>query len=131
MSTGTVTYTICDKYFDCGTVKELIDCTTSSIYYVDDLLLSGNTPITTGTTFVGNFNFSAGTSGLTAVTYVRELQGSSTITINGIVSQLVDCSGVFTITITNTNKYDNTYGNSNTYIIITCKYFICFLSMYR
>jgi hypothetical protein len=92
MSTGTVTYTICDKYFDCGTVKELIDCTTSSIYYVDDLLLSGNTPITTGTTFVGNFNFSAGTSGLTAVTYVRELQGSSTITINGIVSQLVDCS---------------------------------------
>ena len=92
MPTGTVTYQIVDKYFDCGTVKELIDCTTSSIYYVDDLLLSGGTPITTGTTFVGNFNFSAGTTGLTAVTYVRELQGSSTITFNGIVNQLVDCS---------------------------------------
>ena len=92
MPTGTVSYQIVEKYFDCGTVKELIDCTSGAIYYVDDLLLSGGTPIQTGTTFVGNFNFSAGTSGLTAVNYVRELQGSSTITFNGIVSQLANCN---------------------------------------
>jgi hypothetical protein len=92
MPTGTVSYQIVEKYFDCGTVRELIDCTSGAIYYVDDLLLSGGTPIQTGTTFVGNFNFSAGTTGLTAVTYVRELQGSSTITFNYIVSQLVNCN---------------------------------------
>jgi hypothetical protein len=53
---GNATFEIFQEQFNCVSVKVLVDCSSSTEYYVSDSLIYSGTPITTGTTIYANIN---------------------------------------------------------------------------
>ena len=90
MPTGSVTYKIFEETFICNTIKKLIDCIDNSIYYTSDALSFGGTPIVTGNTFTAKLLTSNGFQ-TRCITYDSDVDGSSTTTIQSVLSVVADC----------------------------------------
>jgi hypothetical protein len=84
---GAVTYEIDNGYFECGDVAYLTGCTNGEVYYVSSPILYSGGTLSTGSTF----NATIGGSQV-CVTYVEDVQGSSTHIISSFNSLHVNCS---------------------------------------
>lgn len=90
-TTGSVTYKIFEESFVCDTVKKLVDCTSGDIYYCADPLVYGGSPLSVGQTFSAKFVTAEGFLSK-CLTYTDDIEGSSNISIQTVLSLFGDCS---------------------------------------
>ena len=84
---GAVTYEIDRGFFDCGDVAKLVNCLTSDEYFVSAPIIYSGGSLTTGSTFNA-----AIADEVVCVTYVEDIQGSSTHIISSFNSLSLDCN---------------------------------------
>lgn len=88
---GSVTFRLFDGVFSCNTVRKLVGCDNSQIYYVADYLSFNGNPITTGTTFIADIVSPSGSDKL-CLFYDSDVDGSSTSYVTQIYSIETDCN---------------------------------------
>jgi len=88
---GSVTFRLFDEVFSCNTVRKLIGCDNSQIYYVADYLSFSGIPITTGTTFIADIVSPSGSDKL-CLFYDSDVDGSSTSYVTQVYSIETDCN---------------------------------------
>jgi hypothetical protein len=77
-----------EDYFTCGQVKRLLDCDTSSYYYVSGNLVLNDVLLSAGTVFSAYID---GTP--VCVTYIDDIDGSASNIVSEILTVYGDCSG--------------------------------------
>ena len=82
---GNVTFEVFQEQFICASVKVLVDCSSSTEYYVSDSLVYNGTPITTGMTIFVSID-----GAQVCVTYDRD---DSNLSSNSSVDQIYNISG--------------------------------------
>ena len=101
---GSATFEVFQEQFVCASIKVLIDCNSSTEYYVSDSLSYNGTPITTGMTIFASIN-----GDQVCVTYDRD---DSNLSSNSSVDQIYNISGggcvVCQTTLTPTPTLTNT-----------------------
>ena len=93
----TVTFVVESGNFNCPTIKVLQDCNNGSFYYVGEPIISGTTPLNTGTTFQAVIDNLP-----RCVTYISESAGSASGYLNSVVQVYSGCNVCITPTPTPT-----------------------------